>query len=230
LGWFPLLFNTLVAYSFVRQVDMVKKVNSSAGQALNLLFQGNSRFLKRLNSVNDNGNDIIKPPKLVSEGQSPFCAILCCSDSCMPPEFIFDQGIGDLFVICTIGNYASTPAIASIEYAVLKLKVPLIVVLGHSNCEAIQATLDRELTGIKPLSENLNIVADELSPSVRGAIEKNQTEERKGNLVNYAARLHIQHANHCILKSPVLQEAQWENEIGIIGAYCSLDTGKVDFI
>ncbi len=115
-----------------------------------MLSQGNTRFLKRLDSAN-NGYDTfkVKPLELVSGDQTPVCAILSCSDSRVPPELIFNQGIGDLFVIRTAGNYASTPTLANIEYTVIKLKILLITVLGHSGCGTLQATLDKELTGIE---------------------------------------------------------------------------------
>lgn len=208
---------------------MKKNASSSAGQALNFLIQGNNRFLKRLFPVNGNGDGIIKPLKLISGDQSPFCAILSCSDSRVPPEFIFDQGIGDLFIIRTAGNYASTPAIASIEYAVLKLKVPLVVVMGHNYCGEIQGALDKELAGIEFPSKNLNALANEFGSSIREAVKNNRGKEND-ILVNYAARHHIQRTIHSILESPVLQEAQKKNNVGIIGAFYSLNTGKVDFL
>lgn len=194
---------------FFKEVGMKKSASSSAKEALKLLFQGNTRFLKRLDCANDNGYDLfnVKPLKLVSGDQTPICAILSCSDSRVPPELIFDQGIGDLFVIRTAGNYASTPALASIEYAVMKLKVPLIMVLGHSCCGAMQATLDKELTGLDLPSESLNVLADALVSSVREAIKNHQAEVKKGDLVNYAARLHVQHTIHSLLESPALQVA-----------------------
>lgn len=215
---------------------MNKSVDSAATEALSLLFQGNTRFLNRLISPNDSGYDLfnlfnVKPLQLVRGAQTPLCAILSCSDSRVSPELIFDQGIGDLFVIRTAGNHASTPALASIEYAVIKLKVPLIMILGHSCCGAMQATLDKELTGLELPSDSLNVLADELVSSAREAIKKNNHAElKKADLVNYASRLHVQHTIHNLLEeSPALQEAQKKGEFGIIGAFYDLNTGGVEF-
>ena len=209
---------------------MQKNVTGSTEESFNLLSQGNTRFLKRLDSTNNNYdtfND--KPLELVRGDQTPACAILSCSDSRVPPELIFDQGIGDLFVIRTAGNYASTPALASIEYAVMKLKVPLIIVLGHSGCGAVQATLDKELTGVELPTVCLNALADELVSSVREAIKNNSAEVKKVDLVNDAARLHVQNTILNLLESPALQKAQDENEVDIIGAFYKLSTGEVEF-
>lgn len=210
---------------------MGKNNTSCAKEALNLLFQGNGRFLKQLDSVPNNIHNPynISPLKLISGNQTPFCAILCCSDSRVPPETIFDQVIGDLFVIRTAGNHVSTPALASLEYAVMKLKVPLIAVLGHSGCGAMQATLDKELTGIELPSASLNALADALVSSIKGAIISHQTEVTKGDLVNYAARLHVEDTMNSLLESPALQDAQNKDEIGIIGAFYDLSTGEVEF-
>jgi len=200
----------------------------SAKEALKSLSQGNALFLKRLGPANDQVK--ARPLELVSGDQTPTCAILSCSDSRVPLELIFDQGIGDLFVIRTAGNYASTPALASIEYAVMKLKVPLIVVLGHSGCGAVQATLDREVTGLELPSKSLNLLADELVFSVREAIKNNPPEKEKSDLVNAAARLHVQNTIHRLLESPAIQGAQNKNAVEIIGAFYNLHSGEVEFL
>jgi len=218
-------------FSLEGDFAMKKNVTRSVKEALKVLSQGNARFLNRLGAANDKGCDVSEanPLKLVSGDQTPFCAILSCSDSRVPPELIFDQGIGDLFVIRTAGNYASPSALASIEYAVMKLKTPLIIVLGHSGCGAVQATLDRELTGLELPTESLNALACALAPSVREAIKNNQAEVKKADLVNDAARRHVQRTIHNLLESPALQEAHTKNEAGITGAFYNLHTGEVEF-
>jgi carbonic anhydrase len=204
---------------------------SSARDALELLFQGNTRFFKRPDSVNGNGHDFfkVKPAELVSGDQMPFCAILSCSDSHVAPELMFDQIVGDLFFIRTPGNHASMPALASIEYALLELKVPLIIVLGHSCCGAIQATLDRELTGVELPTQNLNLSVDALIPAVRNAVKSNQAEIEKEDLVNDAVRLHVEQTIDSLLESPVIKKVRERNEVGIIGAFYNLNSGDVEF-
>jgi carbonic anhydrase len=207
---------------------MNDEIGKSEGRSLNLLLEGNTRFLKRLDSAN-NSNIAVAPLKLVSGAQSPFCAILSCSDSRVSPEFIFDQGIGDLFVIRVAGNGGSTSAIASIEYAVLQLKVPLIVVLGHSGCGAIHAALDREATGDMWPTESLYTLSKQFRPSVMEATNTMQGKKHD-HVLDYAVRLNIQNSIQSILHSPALHEAQEKNKVEIVGAFYSLDTGKVDFI
>lgn len=209
---------------------MNKNIAGSADQALELLSQGNDRFLKRLDSASENGGAGVKSLKLISGAQTPICGILCCSDSRVPPEFIFDQGIGDLFIVRTAGYSASTSAIASMEFATLNFKIPLILVMGHSGCGAIKATLAKELEGVELPSTSLETLAHRLGSSVREAIKNNDPEENSGALADYAGRLHVQHTIDRLLESPILKEVHQNNEVGITGAFYSLDSGKVDFI
>lgn len=208
---------------------MNKNVTGFADQALELLSQGNDRFLKRLDSTNDNSGASVKPLKLIRVAQTPICGILCCSDSRVPPEFIFDQGIGDLFVVRTAGYSASTSAIASMEFATLNFNIPLILVLGHSGCGAIKATLAKELEGVELPSTSLEALAHRLGSSVREAIKNNEPEKESGALADYAGRLHVRHTIDRLLESPVLLEAHKKHEVAVAGAYYELDTGKVEF-
>ena len=189
----------------------MKNFASSAGHALRLLFEGNARFLKRLDA--GNGSNIANTLRPADGDPSPFCIVITCSDSRVPPELIFDQSIGRLFVIRLAGNYASTSTIASIERAVLKFKIPLIVVLGHSCCGAIQAALGKEL-----------------SSSIQKTVNKKPGIENNDLSVNYAAQLNIHNSIQSILESPVLHEAQKKNEVGIIGAFHNQNSGEVEFI
>ncbi len=112
----------------------------TASQSRALLIEGNERFV----SGNDSKADLgaARRQELAVNGQTPFAVIVCCSDSRVPPELLFDQGVGDLFVIRTAGNVVDDVALGSIEYGAEHLDVPLIVVLGHENCGAVKATVD----------------------------------------------------------------------------------------
>jgi carbonic anhydrase len=209
---------------------MTQKTTNSTGQSMRLLIEGNARFQNQLVSANDNSHNTARPFKLPHKDQSPFCAILCCSDSRVSPEFIFDQNIGDLFVIRLEGNYASESAVASIEYAVLELKVSLIVVLGHSCCDALQATLDKESTGSNWPTISLNNLSNNLSSSILEAMIAKREKKNIHHLIDDAAKFNIHNSIQSVLGSPIVHRAQQKNEVGIIGAFYGLDTGEVEFI
>ena len=128
----------------------------NAQEALERLKSGNARFVDKLNS--DTATVIHnKRPELV-EIQAPFAIVLGCSDARVPAELVFDQGLGDLFVIRVAGNVVAPSGIGSVEFAALNFGTPLVVVLGHSNCGAISATVDVLTGNSKIPSQNLSLI------------------------------------------------------------------------
>ena len=138
----------------------------TASQSRKMLLEGNERFIAGKQTAD---LSISRRDELTTSGQHPFAVIICCSDSRVPPELIFDQGLGDLFIIRTAGNVVDDVALGSIEYGAEHLGVPLIVVLGHENCGAVKATVDGgEVHGC------IHSIVDKISPSldkVRGAAD-----------------------------------------------------------
>ncbi len=155
----------------------------------------------------------------VAKGQKPFAVIVTCSDSRVPPEILFDQGIGDLFVIRTAGNILDDIGLGSIEYAVEHLNVPLVVVLGHERCGAVSAAVEGgEAPGhIKTLVSN-----------IMRAVEK--ARSKKGDLLENSIKQNVDNVVEQISKSkPILEEFIHEKKIKVIGARYDLDDGAVSF-
>lgn len=185
--------------------------------ALERLQEGNLRFTSGQFIYPHHGADRRSE---VLRGQQPFAAILGCSDSRVPLEVIFDQGIGDLFVIRVAGNVADDIVSASIEYAAEHLHVPLVVVLGHQNCGAVQAA-------VKGGSAPGHIPA--LLESLQPALEKGRAQGG-ADLVDQAVRANVTLTVGALRDSDLLSGMVKEGELKVVGAYYSLETGKVEFL
>ncbi len=199
----------------------------SASKALNRLQEGNHRFVSNIR-----GQSILTDQTRRSElvtGQAPFAVILGCSDSRVPVEIIFDQGLGDLFVIRVAGNIV-TPSIAgSVEFAAIKFGTQLVVVLGHSRCGAVQSTLEELQHPTEALSPNLRSIVDHIRPSVEALVESNFQGD-SDDLVRSVVRANIRaSANHLRNESQALKQLIQTNGLHVVGAEYSLETGVVDF-
>ncbi|MFC6634743.1 carbonic anhydrase [Microbulbifer taiwanensis] len=199
----------------------------SAAEALRRLQEGNRRFVAGQQELST-GVDESKRRELV-EGQAPFAIILGCSDSRVPAELVFDQGLGDLFVIRVAGNVVAPSQIGSIEFAAECFGTPLVVVLGHSNCGAIQATLSELERPQENRSPNLRSIVDRIRPSVEPLLESVSEEDAK-TLAARAGRANIRaSANQLRHGSQILEQLVGKGELLIVGAEYSLESGKVDF-
>ncbi|MFP6907611.1 MAG: carbonic anhydrase [Verrucomicrobiota bacterium] len=196
----------------------------SAHEALKKLQAGNRRFVsgERVPVISD---PMSSRGRVV--GQEPFAIILGCSDSRVPVELVFDQGAGDLFVVRVAGNVAAPPLVGSVEFAVERFRTPLVVVLGHSMCGAILATL-----------EELEQTNQEISPSLRAILARIQSSVEpllgsgldRDELVAQAVRANIcASANALRNGSPLLERLIEREGLLVVGAEYSLETGKVDF-
>lgn len=186
-------------------------------EAVARLQEGNKRFA---DGKNVHPNQGAARRSEVFEAQAPFAAILGCSDSRVPLEVIFDQGIGDLFVIRVAGNVADDIVSASIEYAAEHLHVPLVVVLGHQNCGAVQAAVKG---GHVP--GHIPSLLDALQP----AVEKGKAQSGD-DLVDQAVRANIRLTADAIRDSGLLSKMVKDGELEVVGAYYSLETGRVEFL
>jgi carbonic anhydrase len=217
----------MLSRSFVSAVTAIFLVNIanaaeptrgvSPGAALARLKAGNVRFVSGNLSHPNQG-----PGRRanLTEGQQPFAIILGCSDSRTAPEVVFDQGLGDLFVIRTAGNVVDDIALGSIEYAAANLGVSLIVVLGHENCGAVKATLD----GGK-LPGHLPAIAKAIRPAVKASA--GQPGNSLDNAVLENARLETERVAQ---SKPVLRKLVEEGRVRVVAARYDLDTGKVAFL
>lgn len=198
----------------------------SAREALERLREGNRRFASGTPSGN---SDTFARRAELAKGQEPFAIILGCSDSRVPAELVFDQGLGDLFVIRVAGNVVSPSQIGSVEFAAARFGTPLVVVLGHSNCGAILATLDELAQPTTSRSRNLRSIVDRVRPSVEALLNTDLRNDRE-TLVRMAVRANVGVAvSHLRHGSEILEQLIDEEKLAVVGAVYSLETGVVEF-
>ncbi|HEY7437047.1 MAG TPA: carbonic anhydrase [Methylomirabilota bacterium] len=165
----------------------------------------------------------------LATGQEPFAIILGCSDSRVPAEIVFDQGLGDLFVIRVAGNIVAPSQIGSVEFAAGRFGTRLVVVLGHSACGAILATLEELRRPSGHQSRNLRAIVDRIRPSVEPLLATELARDTNA-LVRQAVRVNIRvAADHLRHGSSVLEQLIKEDGLVVVGAEYSLETGLVDF-
>ena len=198
----------------------------SALAALDRLREGNRRFV-----ANTRGANAKLPlrPAQVADGQEPFAIILGCSDSRVPAEIIFDQGLGDLFVIRVAGNIVAPSQIGSVEYAATTFGTRLVVIMGHSQCGAIHATLEQLQTPSENRSRNLRSIVDFIRPSIESLLDQGFGGDTD-TLVEKAVRANVRTSSQKMRDgSAILEDLEREEGLMIIGAEYSLETGVVDF-
>jgi carbonic anhydrase len=199
----------------------------SARDALGLLRDGNRRFIADVRS-RENLPSRARRVELAA-GQAPFAAILGCSDSRVPVEIVFDQGLGDLFVIRVAGNIVAPSQIGSVEFAAEKFGTRLVVVLGHSQCGAIVTTLEQLQRPKENQSHNLHSIVDLVRPSVE-ALLASDLKHDLGRLIHEAVRANIRASvKHLRHGSEIIENLIQEDGLRIVGAEYSLETGEVDF-
>jgi carbonic anhydrase len=199
----------------------------SALEAVVRLREGNQRFSTGVQSLSALSS-LARRQDLVG-GQAPFAIILGCSDSRVPAEIIFDQGLGDLFVIRVAGNIVAPSLVGSVEFAAAEFGTRLVVVLGHSNCGAIQATVAELERPSANRSPNLHSIVERIRPSVQNLLETDLRHNR-AELIRQAVRANIRvSANHLRHGSQILEQLIQKDGLLVIGAEYSLETGIVDF-
>ena len=195
----------------------------SPADALQRLRDGNRRFVagERGNADSVSG---ARRAELVG-GQNPFAAIVACSDSRVPVELLFDQGLGDLFVIRVAGNIVAPSQIGSVEFAAAKLGTRLVVVLGHSNCGAIDAALQAIKSADEAASPNLRAIVDSIRPALEPLVaDKGEVDLREAVAANVR-----QSVAHLRAGSGILRDLEDSGEIMIVGAKYSIESGEVRF-
>jgi carbonic anhydrase len=199
----------------------------SAREALERLREGNRRFAADAPS-RQALNSRSRREELLS-GQEPFAIILGCSDARVPAEIVFDQGLGDLFVIRVAGNVVAASQVGSVEFAAERFGTRLVVVLGHSRCGAILATLDELRQATESQSRHLRSIVDRIRPSVEALLATDLRNDPDA-LVQQAVRAHVRVcADHLRHGSGVLERLSQQDGLLVVGAEYSLETGRVDF-
>jgi len=199
----------------------------SAQEALERLREGNRRFASDVRSRNPLTGETRR--RELAAGQEPFAIILGCSDSRVPAEIVFDQGLGDLFVIRVAGNIVAPSQVGSVEFAAERFGTRLVVVLGHSQCGAILATLEEIGRPSEDQSRNLRSIVDRIRPSVE-ALVATDLRDHPDALVQQAVRANIRvSANQLRHGSELLEQLIQKDGLLVVGAEYSLETGIVDF-
>ncbi len=184
--------------------------------SLDKLMKGNERYV--------NGNplcskDDAEKRKAVIKKQKPFALIVSCSDSRVPPEVIFDQNVGDIFVVRVAGNVLGAVETDTVEYGAGRLQIPLILVLGHESCGAVTAVLDGTV------SENY---LEQLAPLIQPAVE--QSKNMPGNRLENAIKENVRLVVEKLKSNPIIEPLLKKKKVRIEGGYYHLDSGKVDLL
>ncbi len=194
---------------------------SAGDESLQKLMDGNKRYVSGDLAKKDLGDD---KRKELLKGQKPFAIVITCSDSRVPPELLFDQGLGDIFVIRVAGNVVDQIALGSIEYGAEHLNSPLLVLLGHSKCGAVKATLETK----GKAEGNIGAIVEKIKPAVKAAKKKGGSEEE---ILEAAIQENIKNVYKDIMsKSTIIPHLAKEGKLKIVAGEYSLATGKVDMI
>jgi carbonic anhydrase len=205
---------TAEATAPVAPVAPMVVTSRTSDMALRQLLEGNQRYVEAKLA---HPNQTLARLTEVAAGQAPFAAVLGCADSRVPPEIIFDRGLGDLFIVRGAGNFADDMAIGSLEFAVTALGVPMIFVLGHERCGAVQAAVG----GIAPTGSVGNLIR-----AIQPAVER--TRGMEGDPVENAATANVQIVVENLRNTgPILAEKVKKGELLIVGGKYDLDTGVV---
>ena len=192
----------------------------SPDAALKRLMEGNARYVDGVSRRHDFKHE----REALVGGQNPYAAVLSCADSRIAPEYAFDSGRGDLFVCRVAGNFANAETIASLEYAVAVLSTPLILVLGHDGCGAVDATL-KALKDGKPPPGHIPSLVDGIAPAAKAALQQGGDVLDKAirqNVIDTVARLKA--------AAPILNAAVEQGKLRVVGGTYRLATGKVELL
>lgn len=199
----------------------------TAAEALARLLEGNARFVRNQSSA----SATLSPSRRAAlvERQEPFAIVLGCSDSRVPAELVFDQGLGDLFVIRVAGNIVAPSQVGSVEFAASRFGTRLVVVMGHSQCGAVVATLEDVLGRATTQSRNLRSIVDRVRPAVESMISGREKVDPDA-LMHEAVRANVRAStNHLRHGSDLLEDLIRKEGLLVVGAEYSLETGVVTF-
>ncbi|MGD8417504.1 MAG: carbonic anhydrase [Pseudomonadales bacterium] len=199
----------------------------NALEALEMLQVGNRRFIEGRQS--HGGMTLRDQMEASAREQTPFAIIIGCSDSRVPAEIVFDQGIGDLFVIRVAGNVVAPSQIGSVEFAAEQFGTELVVVLGHSNCGAVAATIDQLHQPTENRSPNLHSIVDRIRPSIQGLLGTNLEDDPEA-LMRAGVRANVRSSVAQLRSgSQILEALVQKDRLNVVGAEYSLSTGLVEF-
>ena len=199
--------------------------NVTAREALDRLIEGNRRYVQNVRSV----DSMLTHSRRKVESQSPIAIVLGCSDSRAPAEIVFDQGLGDLFVIRVAGNIVAPSQVGSVEFAAERFGTRLVVVMGHSNCGAIDAALEALARKEGPASRNLMSIVDRVRASIESLVTTelaNDPVRLRREAMRSNVRASVAHLRH---SSEIIERLADRGGLAVVGAELDLATGEVGF-
>ena len=196
--------------------------SASPDQALQRLIDGNRRFREATGTSSARSWS----RQLATEAQRPFAIVLGCSDSRTPVEILFDEGFGDLFVVRIAGNIVAPSVVGSIEFAAAQFGSRLVVVMGHTRCGAVTATVKAIETGLGPESRNIRSITDRIAPHIEGLVRPGDSEGIIREAVRANVRASVDHLRH---GSRIVEELVVAGRLAVVGAEYELETGAVHF-
>ena len=209
---------TLVSSNLFKSQPAVAQNQMTPDEALDKLMVGNRRFVER--KVTSPNQDTARLTE-VAQGQNPFASILSCADSRVPPEILFDQGLGDLFVVRDAGNVATPEEIGSLEFGTLILGSQVLMVLGHESCGAVRATLEGgDVPG------KIGSILEQIQP----AVKQFQGQQDNEDAVKKAVKANVLFQMGRVKASSVISELVEQGKLKVVGAYYNLKTGGVSLI
>jgi carbonic anhydrase len=191
-------------------------------EALQRLKEGNARFVRGEAQFPTVQESVLASLK---QGQQPFATILSCSDSRVPPELVFDAGLGELFVIRVAGNVLGPSVSGTLEYAAAHLHTPLFVVMGHENCGAVTAAIDTRVKGAK-LEKRISVLLENILPALDDVDLGTPPEQR----LHDAVEANVRRTMRLLRESPEGRALMGKGEVVLVGAVYDLDTGRVEFL
>lgn len=197
----------------------------TASDALEMLRRGNDRFVA--GTSERCLLTVAAQRAALADSQSPFAIVLCCADSRVPAEIVFDQGLGDLFVVRVAGNIVAESQLASIEFAAEQFGTRLVVVLGHTRCGAIEATAEALMHG-NAQGSNLAPIVEKIGPVIEGVISGGEIDDRAAFL-RTCVRANAHAAADALIASPILGELVRDDGLEVVAAEYDLETGRVSF-
>lgn len=214
---------SLAIVSCATNADPPTKTNqpTDAATALDRLKQGNARFVA---GKPKHPHEEVDWRLALEDGQHPYAVVLGCADSRVPPELVFDAGLGDLFVVRVVGNIVETDVTASIEYAVDHLDTPLVVVMGHTHCGAVSATVDHLNNAEGEPAEVVELLYL-IEPATMGLSPDDPREKRIAQAIRRNVELGVRH----LTRVPDLHRSIKAGKIKVVGAIYDMHTGKVEF-
>ena len=213
-------FRAVLALFIVVLFSGVVFAGSAGDEALQKLMDGNKRYVSGSLMKKDIGET--KRKELSTKGQKPFAIVLTCSDSRVPPEILFDQGLGDIFIVRVAGNVVDPIVLRSIEYGAEHLNAPLLFILGHTKCGAVTATLEILETKGEPCP-----LAKKIMPAAEKAKKKGGT---KDEVLETAIKENVKNVYKDVMKSKIISHLVQEDKLKIVAGEYNITTGKIEMM